>query len=92
MAVRILSGMYGLILQLQVRKSRGFATTGGKAIDFLIVDKNAAIQYQKHTVSKIITPEQNQTADAWKFGYRTVGIAEAKDNKKVAIYVHKAGE
>ena len=67
----------------------GFATTGGKAIDFLIVDKNAAIQYQKHTVSKIITPEQNQTADAWKFGYRTVGIAEAKDNKKVAIYVHK---
>lgn len=39
----------------------GFATTGGKAIDFLIVDKNAAIQYQKHTVSKIITPEQNQT-------------------------------
>lgn len=33
-----------------------------------------------------------QTADAWKFGYRTVGIAEAKDNKKVAIYVHKAGE
>lgn len=70
----------------------GFATTGGKAIDFLIVDKNAAIQYQKHTVPKIITPEQNQTADAWKFGYRTVGIAEAKDNKKVAIYVHKAGE
>lgn len=70
----------------------GFATTGGKAIDFLIVDKNAAIQYQKHTVSKIITPEQNQTADAWKFGYRTVGIAEAQDNKKVAIYVHKAGE
>ena len=53
---------------------------------------HAAIQYQKHTVSKIITPEQNQTADAWKFGYRTVGIAEAKDNKKVAIYVHKAGE
>lgn len=70
----------------------GFATTGGKAIDFLIVDKNAAIQYQKHTVSKIITPEQNQTADAWKFGYRTVGIAEAQDNKKVAIYVHKVGE
>ena len=46
------------------------------------------IQNQKHTVSKIITPEQNQDADAWKFGYRTVGIAEAKDNKKVAIYTH----
>lgn len=68
----------------------GFTTTGGKAIDFLIADKNAVIQNQKHTVSKIITPEQNQDADAWKFGYRTVGIAEAKDNKKVAIYVHTA--
>lgn len=68
----------------------GFTTTGGKAIDFLAVDKNAVIQNQKHTVSKIITPEANQDADAWKFGYRTVGIAEAKDNKKVAIYVHTA--
>lgn len=68
----------------------GYTTTGGKAIDFLIVDKNAVIQNQKHVVSKIITPEQNQDADAWKFGYRTVGIAEAKDNKKVAIYVHTA--
>ena len=66
----------------------GFATTGGKALNFLIVDKNAVIQNQKHTVSKIITPEQNQDADAWKFGYRTVGIAEAKDNKKSAIYAH----
>ena len=68
----------------------GFTTTGGKKIDFLIVDKNAVIQNQKHTVSKIITPDANQDADAWKFGYRTVGIAEAKDNKKVAIYVHTA--
>lgn len=66
----------------------GFTTTGGKALNFLIVDKNAVIQNQKHTVSKIITPDQNQDADAWKFGYRTVGIAEAKDNKKSAIYAH----
>lgn len=65
----------------------GFAATGN-ALNFLIVDKNAAIQYQKHTVGKIISPEQNQDADAWKFGYRTVGIVEAKDNKKAAIYKH----
>ena len=62
-------------------------------MNFLIVDKQAAIQYQKHTVSKIITPEQNQDADAWKFGYRTVGIAECKDNKKDGVYAHTvAGE
>ena len=35
-------------------------------MNFLIVDKNSAIQFQKHTVSKIISPDQNQTADAWK--------------------------
>lgn len=68
----------------------GFTTTGGKALNFLVVDKNAVIQNQKHTVSKIISPDQNQDADAWKFGYRTVGIAEAKDNKKVALYAHTA--
>lgn len=65
----------------------GFSATGN-ALNFLVVDKNAAIQYQKHTVGKIISPEQNQDADAWKFGYRTVGIAEAKDNKKAGIYKH----
>lgn len=65
-------------------------TAAGNPINFLIVDKNAVIQHQKHTVGKIITPEQNQTADAWKFGYRTVGMAEAKDNKLNAIYVHTA--
>ena len=57
-------------------------------MNFLIVDKNSAIQFQKHTVSKIISPDQNQAADAWKFGYSTVGIAECKDNKKAGIYVH----
>ena len=54
----------------------------------MVLDKQALIQYQKHTVSKIIVPDQNQNADAWKFGYRTVGIAECKDNKKSGIYVH----
>lgn len=64
------------------------ASSGGLNMNFLIVDKQATIQFQKHTVSKIITPEANQDADAWKFGYRTVGIAEFKDNKKDGIYVH----
>lgn len=67
---------------------KGGFTLSGKALNFLIVDKNAVIQYQKHTVGKIVTPEQNQDADAWKFGYRTVGIAEAKENKLSGIYKH----
>lgn len=99
---KVLDGWAGVIpvpegrfydkITLTASGAGGFATAGGKKIDFLIVDKNAVIQNQKHTVSKIITPDQNQDADAWKFGYRTVGIAEAKDNKKVAIYAHTAAE
>ena len=61
---------------------------GALGMNFLIIDKQTAIQYQKHTVTKIISPEANQDADAWKFGYRTVGMVEAYDNKKDGIYVH----
>lgn len=64
--------------------------TGKTALNFLAVEKSAVIQFQKHTVNKIITPDQNQDADAWKFGYRTAGIAEVADNKVNGIYAHTA--
>lgn len=89
--VEVPEGRFFDAVTLTAEGAGGF-TGSGNALNFLIVDKNAVIQNQKHTVSKIITPDQNQDADAWKFGYRTVGIAEAKDNKKVAIYVHTAAE
>lgn len=62
--------------------------TGTTALNFLAVEKSAVIQFQKHVVNKIITPDQNQDADAWKFGYRTAGIAEVQDNKANGIYAH----
>ena len=86
---KIPAGRFFDKIKLNANGAGGFAKdTAGKAMNFIIVDKQAAIQFQKHTVSKIITPDQNQDADAWKFGYRTVGIAECKDNKKAGIYVH----
>lgn len=70
-------------------------TTGGyvkaenaKDINFMIIHKPAVIQFQKHVAPKIITPEQNQTADAYKFGYRNVGIADVYKNKLAGIYCH----
>lgn len=87
--VKVPSGRFYNKIALTALGEGGFSPAeGALAMNFLIVDKQAAIQYQKHTVSKIITPEQNQDADAWKFGYRTVGIAECKDNKKEGIYAH----
>ncbi|MBR2255823.1 MAG: hypothetical protein IJ899_00470 [Blautia sp.] len=62
--------------------------SSGKDINFMIIHKPALIQFQKHIAPKIITPEQNQDADAWKFGYRNVGIADVYDNKVAGIYLH----
>lgn len=63
---------------------------GGVNINFMIIHKPAVIQFEKHVAPKVVTPEQNQDADAWKFGYRNVGIADAYENKVAGIYLHKA--
>lgn len=62
--------------------------TGAADINFLIIHKPAVIQFQKHVAPKIITPDQNQAADAYKFGYRNVGIADVYENKAAGIYLH----
>lgn len=67
----------------------GYArTTGANNINFLIVHKPAVIQVLKHQDAKVVRPELNQTADAWKFGYRVYGLNDAYDNKVKGIYVH----
>lgn len=69
----------------------GYAkASGAKNINFMIVHKPAVIQFEKHVVPKIVTPEQNQNADAWKFGYRNVSIADGYENKVKGIYLHKS--
>lgn len=62
--------------------------SGASEINFMIVQKGAVIQFEKHVAPKIITPEQNQTADGYKFAYRSVGIAEVYENKVAGIYLH----
>ena len=58
----------------------------GKNINFMVISKPAIMQYTKHTVSKVITPEQNQTADAWKFFYRAYGLNTVYEKKAKGIY------
>lgn len=62
----------------------------GKNINFMVLQKSALIQFEKHVAPKIIEPAQNQTADGYKFGYRNVGIADAYENKVSGIYLHKS--
>lgn len=63
----------------------------GVEINFMVIQKDAVIQFDKHVAPKIISPDQNQTADAWKFGYRNVGIADVYENKVAGIYLHMKG-
>ena len=62
--------------------------TKGADINFMVIHRAAVIQFEKHVAPKIITPEINQTADSYKFGYRNVGIADVYDNKVAGIYLH----
>lgn len=62
--------------------------TAGKDINFMIIHKPAILQYTKHIVSKVITPDENQTADAYKFPYRAYGLADVYENKVAGIYLH----
>lgn len=69
----------------------GYAkATGAKNINFMIISKDALMQYTKHLVNKVISPEENQDADAWAFFFRAYGLADVHENKTAGIYLHKA--
>lgn len=62
--------------------------TDGKDINFMVIQKAAVIQYEKHVAPKILTPQQNPDADAYKFGYHSVGVAKVYAGKVKGVYVH----
>lgn len=62
--------------------------TTGKDINFMVIHKPALLQYHKHVVNKIITPEANQDSDGWMFFYRAYGLADTYENKVAGIYLH----
>lgn len=67
----------------------GFAkASGAKDINFMIIHKPALLQYTKHMVNKVITPEENQTSDGYIFHFRAYGLADVYENKVAGIYLH----
>lgn len=67
----------------------GFAKAAtGADINFMVIHKPALLQYQKHVINKIITPEANQESDGWMFFYRAYGLADVYENKVAGIYLH----
>lgn len=73
------------------QEAGGYVKAGGAAdINFMVIHKPALIQFEKHVVPKVVAPENNPDADAYKFGYRNVGIADVYKNKVAGVYAsHK---
>ncbi|MDR3053317.1 MAG: hypothetical protein LBU48_05610 [Coriobacteriales bacterium] len=76
-------------------KAGGFVKTvaaqdvvAGKNINFEVIHKPAVLQALKHVKPKFISADANQTADAWKYGYRTYGIADVQELKTSGLYLH----
>ncbi|MBQ3155904.1 MAG: hypothetical protein IJB81_03125 [Clostridia bacterium] len=63
---------------------------GAVALNFLMVYKPGLLQFTKHAKPKIISPENNPDTDAWKFGYRVLGLNDVKDNAAKGLYVSSA--
>lgn len=77
---------------ITLKKEGGIEKKKANALNFMVIHPSATIQYPKHVAPKIVTPEQNQNADAWKFGYRLVGVCQVYENKTDGIYVHSTSE
>lgn len=60
----------------------------GADINFMVIHKSTVLQYPKHTVNKIISPEENQKSDSWRFMFRAYGLADVYENKVKGIYLH----
>lgn len=72
-------------------KSGGYRKAADASdINFMIVHRDAVLQFTKNIVPKIISPAQNPDADAWKYGYRSYGLCSVFANKVKGIYVHSA--
>lgn len=68
----------------------GYAgATGGYKINFMIINRDAVIQFGNHTVNKVVSPEENQTDDGYMFFYRAYSIAETYENKVKGIYLNR---
>lgn len=62
----------------------------GANLNYIIMDRNAAMTIQKNAVIQVFAPEQNQLHDGWTFNYRFYYDTFVYDNKVAGIRVSKA--
>jgi hypothetical protein len=62
--------------------------TDGLDLNFILMHPSARDQATKHAVTRIFSPDVNQTADAWLIQYRIYHDTWVYDNKVDGIYFH----
>lgn len=73
------------------RKGGYKKATEAKDINFMIIHKEALLQYTKHNKMKVFTPDQDQDGDNYKWLYRLYGLNDVYENKVAGIACsHKA--
>lgn len=92
--IKVPQSRFYTAIELKDGKSEGEEAGGyakaeaGKDINFMVIQKQAVLQYQKHTVNKVFTPEENQKSDGWMFFFRAYGLTDVYENKTAGIYLH----
>lgn len=62
--------------------------SGAKEVNFMIMPKNAPIAVSKQDLTRIFSPEENQSANAWAMDYRRFHDLWLKDNAQSLVYVN----
>lgn len=69
----------------------GYAkAAGGKAINWMVVEKSAVIKFDKHVASRVFSPDELENLDSYMRKYRKYGIVELLDNKLDGVRVSVA--
>ena len=91
--VTVPQGRFYTAIDLKDGKTTGETDGGyakaeaGKDINFMVIHKPALLQITKHQAPKVILPDANPDADAYKFGYRIYGLNDVYENKAAGIYL-----
>lgn len=72
------------------QEAGGYTKTSstGRDINFLIIQKDAIIQAQKHRVAEVIEPKYNNDGDGYILKLRHYGVADVTDKKLNGVYSH----
>lgn len=58
--------------------------TDGCAIDFIVLEKSAVIEFDKHTASRVFSPDKLESLDSYMMKYCGYDIVELLDNRPQA--------